>query len=410
MSKLPPNSMAHSIMLLLVAIHSPASISHAQEASEQPQKAEKEEIKFLTKLEAQEQLQKSVGDLREKHQLPALWAGKFYADGRSLLASTGVRKWNEDTVVENDDPIHIGSCTKAMTAVMIAQLCSRGALTFETTLAEVFANTAGLAESPWGRVTVVELLQHRSGAPANPNWTKLHREHPDDAVAAREAMLLWLTTQSKVDKPKYLYSNVGYALLGHIVETIEHEPWELLIKKRIFDPLEIHSAGHGPVGSPDDEESVEKPWGHVVSPGLTDMLNAVLKKRSVPNYVPVQLDNLPPLGPAGRLHMNVSDWSKFVLLFADEQGCEKVGVKPGVWSALLQADEGGDYAGGWIKMERKWAGGPVLYHNGSNTTWYCIVFVVPKKGFCVMAAANVFSTASIKACGDAVWEAAKFDF
>ena len=60
-----------------------------------------------------------------------------------------------------------------------------------------------------------------------------------------------------------------------------------------------------------------------------------------------------------------------------------------------------DYACGWVRMKRGWAGGPVLWHNGSNTMWYIVMWLAPEKDFCVIAATNVAGDNAEKACDDA---------
>jgi len=47
-----------------------------------------------------------------------------------------------------------------------------------------------------------------------------------------------------------------------------------------------------------------------------------------------------------------------------------------------------DYAGGWIVTQRAWADGLALTHAGSNTTWYCVVWLAPNKDFAVPIATN----------------------
>ncbi|MEX1040593.1 MAG: serine hydrolase domain-containing protein [Pirellulaceae bacterium] len=358
-----------------------------------------------------------LDQIRAEHGLPALWAGKFYTDGRSEQAVSGVRKWKHEAAAEVEDVIHLGSCTKAMTAVMVAQLCSEGKLSFETPLTEIFPEVQGLAESEWGEVTVRQLLEHQSGVPANAIWWTLHKENPDDPMAARAAMLRWLLKYDRPKKRKFLYSNVGYALLGHIVETIEGEPWESLIETKIFQPLGITSGGHGPVGEPakNNSQQTDNPgfaWGHIPETGITELVDGLQGKTTEPSFKPLNTDNAPPLGPAGRVHMTMADWSKFVLLFAGGQvgnpaGPEKLGIKPEIWASLLESKSEGNYAGGWLLLERDWAAGRVLHHNGSNTTWYCVAFVPVGKDYCLLAATNSAGPKAGKACDQAVQAAMK---
>jgi hypothetical protein len=48
----------------------------------------------------------------------------------------------------------------------------------------------------------------------------------------------------------------------------------------------------------------------------------------------------------------------------------------------------GGYAGGWIVLNRSWAGGPALTHAGSNTFWMASMWVAPKTGRAYAAVAN----------------------
>lgn len=46
-----------------------------------------------------------------------------------------------------------------------------------------------------------------------------------------------------------------------------------------------------------------------------------------------------------------------------------------------------EYACGWLRFKREW-GGEVLMHNGSNTMWYCVVWISPRDGTIFMSVAN----------------------
>jgi CubicO group peptidase (beta-lactamase class C family) len=50
----------------------------------------------------------------------------------------GLRKIGSPVLVEEDDPFHMGSLTKAMTSTLLAMLIKNGTLTWDTKLAEVF--------------------------------------------------------------------------------------------------------------------------------------------------------------------------------------------------------------------------------------------------------------------------------
>ena len=348
--------------------------------------------------------------IRKENSLPALWAcrienGEIDSLATGTLSSAGIDSASATNL------IHLGSCTKAMTAVLIAQLVSSEKLTWETTLAEIFGEETELSESAWAGVTVRQLLRHRSGAPANCLWPLADMNHQGEPVAARRYVLRWLAARKYPANRQYVYSNVGYALLGHIVETIEGKDWESLMRQRLFAPLAIRHAGFGPVrqttsvGDNGQPTTLNQPWGHRVRTpfdSLGDGLSALFGTKPKSKYMPIRFDNPAPLGPAGRAHMPIGEWAKFVKLFTSTKAPKELNIKQKVWEELLDAGGEGDYASGWVHMKRKWAGGDVLFHNGSNTTWYCVAWVSQSRGTAYLAATNCFGDAATAACDAAV--------
>src|SRR5262245_60795524 len=72
-----------------------------------------------------------IEPIRKEHRLPALGAALITSKGLELSGVTGVRKADADVAATIDDQWHLGSDTKAMTAVIIATLVERGKLTWE---------------------------------------------------------------------------------------------------------------------------------------------------------------------------------------------------------------------------------------------------------------------------------------
>ncbi len=343
----------------------------------------------------------TIRGLFTTHELPALWAGRYdlAEDGESLRKREfvfGVRKLGTEQPAQLADKVHLGSCTKAMTALLTAQLVSTDrSISWNTTLGEALPDHEPLAESDWAGIRVIDILRHRSGLPANAPWHVLQNGSPEDIVAARVAMVDWLVKQTPPKKPKFLYSNVGYALLGHILETKAGKSWEEIIQERLFQPLGITEAGFGPPTQPDGEKSDGKssqetpqPWGHHVEPGVANALVKLFAPKAA-KLVPVQADNARPLGPAGRVHMPIADWAKFLQLFLHESAPKQIkGLSDADWNVLKETGDEGSYAGGWLVAERGWAGGKALAHSGSNTMWHCIAWLAPNRDFFVVAATN----------------------
>src|SRR5258705_10422389 len=75
--------------------------------------------------------------------------------GERIIAQgvAGVRKRGAAERITLDDQFHLGSCTKAMTATLVAMLVEEGKLNWITTLGELFADTVKPMHPAWAKVT-----------------------------------------------------------------------------------------------------------------------------------------------------------------------------------------------------------------------------------------------------------------
>ena len=313
-----------------------------------------------------------LNPLREKHKLPALAAGIVTTEGLQRVAVTGVRKAGTQVEATVNDLWHLGSDTKAMTASLVAMLVEDGKVKWDDSLITILPTLHDLKSSQLGQVTINQLLHHTSGLPANLNWGAIAikggpiRKQRFDAL--REAALLPLT-----DKPgsKFLYSNLGYVIVGCVIEKLFKKDWETVIQERLFTPLQMTSAGFGGVGT---LGKTDQPWPH--SSNGTPM----------PENGPL-MDNPPVMGPAGTVHAKLEDWAKFIADHLKGARGEKALLKPESYTAL-HTPELQNYAKGWLAVQRPWAGGLALSHSGDNTMNHCVVWIAPAKGYATLVCIN----------------------
>ena len=326
---------------------------------------------------------------RTKHNLPAL-AVVVVKDGQICdRDAVGVRKWGDPTPVTTNDVFHIGSCTKSMTATLAAILIEENKLRWDTTIAEIFPEWKGKMHPQYEAVTVEQLLHHRGGIPGAPPsaaWQRAWEEHGTPTEQRREFIAAVLSQPPEAAPgTKMIYSNQGYAIVGAMLEKLTGTNYEALITQRLFKPLRMDSAGFGPTGTKD---KVDQPWGHARKLFLT---------------LPLQLDNPPAITPAGRVHCSLDDLARFVMFHLQRQPTNGL-LKAETLAKLHTPAAGGDYACGWVVLQRGWAGGTALMHNGSNTMWYIVMWLAPEKDFAVIAATNVAGTDAEKGCDDACVE------
>lgn len=325
-----------------------------------------------------------LAPILKEHHLPGLVGGLIQGDRLESIGAVGIRKVGSPALFRVTDQVHIGSDTKAMTATMIGSLIDEGKLSWDTTIATVFPDRAKKFDPGFRSVTLWQLLTHRAGLPANGPWWMLGSKR--STTDQRRVLMAGMLQNAPLTKPgtKFAYSNVGYALAGLMAEQVTGQPWETLMRKRLFEPLMMTSAGFGPPGT---KGAIDQPWGHT---GNAKKLE------------PRQEDNAPALGPAGTVHCTMADWARFAVLHLQAaQGKPRL-LKAETFAKLQTPPPGSDYAGGWIVIDRPWAGGRAFTHSGSNTMWYATIWIAPQRDFALLVATNAGSDEASDACNAAI--------
>jgi CubicO group peptidase (beta-lactamase class C family) len=271
-----------------------------------------------------------------------------------------------------------------MTAALAAMLVEEGRLRWEMTLAEMFPQLADEMQMEWRGVTLAQLLAHHGGAPHDLNedglWGRLWDRAERPPREQRDYLARELLTKHKpvvAAGAKYVYSNAGYALVGHAIEEELDRPWEAVLRERLFEPLGMKSTGFG---APATVRMVDHPWGHKF--GKDGELTPVAPGPSA--------DNPAAIGPGGTVHCTVGDFAKYVAWQLGGTRGQASLLKPETFTRLhtpFAAD--GTYACGWSVRNRSWGGGTVLTHSGSNTMFFAVMWLAPKKDFAVVVCTNL---------------------
>ena len=75
-------------------------------------------------------------------------------------------------------------------------------------------------------------------------------------------------------------------------------------------------------------------------------------------------------------------------------------MQPATLVKLHTPPSGGDYACGWVVVQRGWAGGNALMHNGSNTMWYVVMWLAPERNFAVVVGTNLAGPDAEQGCDE----------
>jgi CubicO group peptidase (beta-lactamase class C family) len=302
-------------------------------------------------------------------------------DGKlEAQVAAGLRATGHPQPVTLKDEWHLGSCTKAMTATLVARLVEQGYLSFDDTVARIFPGVAARMHRDLHGVTVMQLLTHTSGLEPLTSPQELSSfmraiKSAQGVRAQRAAVAVHYLAKAPASAAgEFVYSNLGYVIVGAIVEERTGRTWEDLILGEVWKPLGIRDAGFGPPGH---SGRFDQPQGHewrndvltALDPGDTDS------------------DNPPVIGPAGTVHMRLADWMRFAQDQLDgEHGKGKLLTAESY--RRLHSAVGRNYAMGWGTLRAADGSLDVLTHAGSNGYWLADVRIFPKRNLIFLTAMN----------------------
>jgi CubicO group peptidase (beta-lactamase class C family) len=328
--------------------------------------------------------------------LPAV-AGAVVLQGRVVAAgAVGTRRAGTDTPVTLADRFHIGSCTKAFTALLAGILVEAGRIRWEATVGEAFPDLRTGMDAGLAGVTLAQLLSHTGGV--SPDDDAIIRvllaAYGEDSLNL-DAMRRWVIGQLRA-RPlasprgtRFAYANLGYMIAGAMLEAAAGATWEELVLARIAGPLGLASAGIGPQST---MGRVDAPLGHVVRPD-----GSLLAMLAGPN------GDVPAVyGPAGAAHLSILDFAAWAGWHAGagKRGPALVGAQtlrrlhtrvvemPPRPDAAPGTPSGGAYGLGWGFIEMPYSRGEVMLHTGSNSMNLAMVMVQPSRDFALAVATN----------------------
>lgn len=311
-----------------------------------------------------------LAKLRTDAGAPALAAAALKIAGRRVAFADGVRAKGFAPTVTTADKWHIGSNTKSMTATLVARAVEAGLVGWNDTVGQTLGSAVPDVRPEYRDVTYRHLLSHRSGLPGSidmAEFLKFPRESADArADRIRYARLALAQTPSGAKEAHFEYSNSGYVVAGAMLEARLGAPWEALIGQHVFSPMKLASAGFGAPGTPG---ALDQPVGH--APNAAGGLDPYAPGAPI-------TDNPAVVGPAGRAHMSFDD----VLSYLTAHCTQSPFLSKASWQMLHTPPFGGDYALGLVRRKTG------LWHNGSNTLWYCEMQFDPARGIVAVAAAN----------------------
>jgi CubicO group peptidase (beta-lactamase class C family) len=148
-------------------------------------------------------------------------------------AAAGVANLETRVPVTDDTVFQIGSITKPHTATLVMQLADEGRLDLDVPVREYLPDfrVADLAVS--GQVTPRHFLSHQSGIDGD---LFVDSGRGDESVQRLVDKATMVPSLFPVGE-KLSYCNLGFAVLGRIIEVVTRQSWDEALTERLFEPL-----------------------------------------------------------------------------------------------------------------------------------------------------------------------------
>ena len=182
--------------------------------------------------------------------MPGLRAAVRYPDGVLVAAATGLADVENDIVLDNDVGMPGGSTGKTFVAALTMLLVEDGVLGLDDPAARWLAGRDWFDRLPYaGDIRIRHLLSHSAGVGDYPgkfgyNMKMVWRVIRQGSARFEPEELIGFAGRKRLYAPGegFRYSDVGYLVLGRVIEAATGRTYYDLLAERILTPMELKGA------------------------------------------------------------------------------------------------------------------------------------------------------------------------
>ncbi|KXI27212.1 serine hydrolase domain-containing protein [Paraglaciecola hydrolytica] len=194
--------------------------------------------------EPQKKIFNELDELFEKARLdikaPSLVFGVVTDEGLVHSRGFGSRTLPDGTAPDNQTAFRIASMTKMMTALLVLDLQDQGLLYLDAP-AETYAKALASLTYPTTdsrKITVRDLLNHTSGFVTDNPWADRQMARTNEEL---NAFLAKAEPFAYAPGEHAEYSNLGYVVLGKIIENVSGRSFAEQLQNRLLKPLKMNN-------------------------------------------------------------------------------------------------------------------------------------------------------------------------
>ena len=178
-------------------------------------------------------LSRYIEEFRINKLIPGISAGVALNGEFLWVGNSGIADVENNSPVTDSTLFRIASISKSITAVAIMQLVERGKIKLDN---DARTYIPYFPKKKW-KFTVRQILNHTAGIR---NYYRGEFDDTKHYSTIKDAVDI-ISKDTLAYKPgtKYLYTTLGYNLLGSIIENVSGQSYAEYIKKNIFEPARM---------------------------------------------------------------------------------------------------------------------------------------------------------------------------
>ena len=338
--------------------------------------------KTQIKYQKNESLDSFAAKINDHYKLPGIAIALINKDSITDIVVKGKNKTLDGTDLNINSKFQIGSCGKAFTSFLVATLIEQGFMKWDTKLFDVFKDIN--IHPDLKNVTIKQLLSHTSGIrtfSSDKEVFDIHSIIPQlegNTCQKRKLFTKWNLEQEPGFKVnEYHYSNAGYIIIAAMLEEMFGMSYESLMKKNVFDILDLESAEFGYPFIKD----IAQPFRHRYRDQNGTGIPLKENERAIDNI----------FNPAGFISLSIKDFAKFVLvnkkiLKGKETTFDSIIFKE-MFEPVIRNENGNEIGLGWQVI---YVNGIKTYgHTGSDKTIRAAMSINPKTDQAIVFATNI---------------------
>lgn len=322
---------------------------------------------------AREELDRSLASIMAEQNLPGAAIGIVIGNEPALQRGYGVATLGADIPVTTRSVFHWASVSKPFVAIAVMQLVGEGKLALDDLVVDRLPYLK-MANERYREITLQQLLTHTAGMPDVEDY---EWDNPQTDEGALKRWVLELDSAELLFAPgsDREYSNVGFEVLGLVVQEVSGVSFEEYMHAKIFAPLQMNDTSF--IASEIDPKL--RVSGHVGEP-----------ERRIASAYPYNRRH----APSSTLNTNIVDMTRFSQAMLNDG---KVGDKhilgeeliAQMWSPAWQSPEDPErmHGLGW-NTGRPWGDIFAASHGGHDDGFRSLLYIAPEEDVAIFVVSN----------------------